>query len=79
MDVSAAPGGDTPGRASSEDRLQRLEVQVEALMEAVGVLARALEGGPAAEPQSVNIEEAARRAHEFLLLAKSVSGQRPWA
>jgi hypothetical protein len=58
--------------------LQRLEVQVEALMEAVGVLARALEGRPAAEPQSVNVEEAARRAHEFLLLAKSVSGQRPW-
>jgi hypothetical protein len=77
MDISAAPGGDTPGRASSEERLQRLEVQVEALMEAVGVLARALEGGPAPEPQSVNTEEAARRAHEFLLLAKSVSGQRP--
>jgi hypothetical protein len=57
--------------------LQRLEVQVEALMEGVGVLARALEGGPPAEAQSVNIEEAARRAHEFLLLAESVSGQRP--
>ncbi|HEY2080447.1 MAG TPA: hypothetical protein VGH53_29310 [Streptosporangiaceae bacterium] len=39
MDVSAAPGGDTPERALSEDRLQRLEVQVKALMEAVGVLA----------------------------------------
>ena len=77
MDVSAAPGGDTPGRALSEERLQRLEVQVEALMEAVGVLARALEGGPAPELQSVNTEEAARRAHELLLLAKSASGQRP--
>lgn len=59
-----------------EERLQRLEVQVEALMEAVGVLARAIEGGPAPEPQSVNTEEAARRAHDFLLVAKSVSGQR---
>jgi hypothetical protein len=77
MDVSAAPGGDTPGRVLSEERLQRREVRVEALMEAVGVLVRAGEGGPAAEPQCVNIDEAARRAHEFLLLAKSVSGQRP--
>lgn len=53
--------------------MRRLEVQVEALMEAVEVLAHGLEDGPAAEPQRVSTAEAARRAHELLLLAKSVS------
>jgi hypothetical protein len=60
-----------------EERFQRIEVQLEALMEAVGVLAHGLEGRPTADPLSSNTEEAARQAHEFLLLAKSASRQRP--
>ena len=56
--------------------MQRLEVQVETLTEAVSVLAHGLEHGPAAEPLSTTAEEAARRAHELVLLAKSASRQR---
>lgn len=43
---------------------------MEALIEAVQVLARGLENGPMAEPRNRHTEEAARRAHELLLLAK---------
>jgi hypothetical protein len=60
-----------------EERLQRLEVQVETLTEAVSVLAHGLERGPASEPLSTDAEEASRRAHELVLLAKSASRQRP--
>jgi len=48
-------------------------------MEAVGMLAHGLENGPSAEPQSLSTKEAARQAHELLLLAKSASGQKPQA
>lgn len=51
--------------------MRRLEGQVGALAEAIDVLARGLEGGPAAEPQERGAEEAARRAHELLLLVRS--------
>jgi len=44
---------------------------MEALIEAVEVLARGLENGPLAEPRDRHPEEAARRTHELLLLAKS--------
>jgi hypothetical protein len=44
---------------------------MEALIEAVAVLARGLERGPMDEPQNRRTEEAARRTHELLLLAKS--------
>lgn len=77
MSGSAESGNDPSGRVVTGERLQRLEVQVEALMDAVEALAHGLEDGPAAEPGSMNAEHAARRAHEFLLLAKSVSRQRP--
>ena len=50
--------------------MRRLEAHMEALAEAVEVLARGLENGPMAEPQNRHTEEAARRAHELLLLAK---------
>jgi len=43
----------------------------DALAEAVEVLARGLEGSPIAEPENHPAREAARRAHELLLLAKS--------
>jgi len=44
---------------------------VEAIAEAVEVLARGIEGSPMAEPEKHPAREAARRAHELLLLAKS--------
>ena len=56
--------------AAVERRVRQLEAQVEALAEAVEVLAHGLEGGPMAEPGATGPEEAARRAHELLLLAK---------
>jgi hypothetical protein len=48
-----------------------LEEQMEALVEAVEVLARGLENGPMTEPPNRHAEQAARRTHELLLLAKS--------
>jgi len=53
------------------DRLRLLEARVDALAEAVEVLARGLEGSPMAEPESHRVREAATRAHELLLLAKA--------
>jgi hypothetical protein len=44
---------------------------MEALVEAVEVLARDLENGPMAEPRNRHTEAAARRTRELLLLAKS--------
>jgi len=44
-----------------------------ALTEAVEALTRGLESSPMAEPPDHHIEEAARRAHELLLLAKSAA------
>jgi hypothetical protein len=49
-----------------------------ALAEAVEVLARGLESSPLAEPVNHHVEQAARKAHELLLLAKSaVPGSGP--
>jgi len=55
------------------ERVRRLEDQLTALTEAVEVLTRGLESSPMAEPPNHHIEEAARRAHELLLLAKSAA------
>ncbi len=57
--------------AAVEARVRRLETRVEALAEAVGVLARGIETGPMAEPGDRRAGEAARRASELLLLARS--------
>lgn len=57
--------------AKALDGLRRLEARVDALAEAVEVIARGLEGSPTAEPENHPAREAARRAHELLLLAKS--------
>src|SRR5208282_133032 len=78
MNRSAESG---PGSTSMtvEARVRRLEVQVERLTEAIEVLAHGLEGGPMAEPRNHHTEEAARRAHELLLLAKSAPPDRPQA
>ena len=57
--------------AAIERRVCVLEARVEAIAEAVGVLARGVEGGgPMAEPEDFRPQEAARRAREMLLLAK---------
>jgi hypothetical protein len=63
------PESDSAARAAL-DRVRRLEARVDALAEAVEVLARGLEGSPMAEPVNHPAREAARRAHELLLLAK---------
>jgi hypothetical protein len=60
-----------PGQPTCEERVQRLETQMETIIEAIGELARGLEGSPMAEPRSGHAERAARRTHELLLLAKS--------
>jgi hypothetical protein len=56
--------------AAVERRVRLLEARVEAIAEAVEMVARGLEGSPMAEPENHPAREAARRAHELLLLAK---------
>jgi hypothetical protein len=51
-------------------RVRLLEARVEAIAEAVEVLARGLEGSPTAEPEDSRPQQAARQARELLLLAK---------
>jgi hypothetical protein len=67
--------------ATALEGLRRLEARVDALAEAIEVLARGLEGSPMAEPGSSAARESARRAHELLLLAKpgdtTGSGRQP--
>lgn len=70
MDATAQPLSGYSGESALEERVHRLEAQMEALIEAVEVLSRGLENGPMTEPRNRHTEEAARRAHELLLLAK---------
>jgi hypothetical protein len=58
--------------AAVERRVRLLETRVEAIAEAVEVLARGLEGSPVAEPVNDPVRDAARRAYELLLVAKPV-------
>jgi hypothetical protein len=58
------------GATEVTERVLRLEDQVAVLIEAVEVLARGLESSPVAEPPNHHAEQAARRAHELLLLVK---------
>lgn len=74
--AAQAPSGSTAGPAL-EERVHRLEAQVEALIEAVEVLARGLENGFMAGPRNRHTEQAARRTHELLLLAKSAPADHP--
>jgi exonuclease VII small subunit len=71
MNASADPSSAAKGTTELTERVRRLENQLTALTEAVEVLTRGLESSPMAEPPNHHIEEAARRAHELLLLAKS--------
>jgi hypothetical protein len=70
MSGPAGPGRDAE-RAQIEERLRRLEAQVEALNDAVEELARGLGDRPAAAEPFIHAAEAGRRAHELLLLARS--------
>jgi hypothetical protein len=67
-----SPLATRPDRELTE-RIRRLEAQMVALAEAVEVLVRGLESTPLAEPVNHHVEEAARKAHELLLLAKSAA------
>ena len=71
MNASADPLSAAEGTTELTERVRRLEDQLTALTEAVEVLTRGLESSPMAEPPNHHIEEAARRAHELLFLAKS--------
>jgi len=71
MNTAAQQPPSAPAAPALEERVHRLEAQMETLAEAVEVLARGLENGPMAEPRNRHAEEAARRTHELLLLAKS--------
>ena len=77
MSTQADPPGGA-GTATLEQRVNRLEGQVDALIEAVEVLARGFEDAPiAAERSEADEERAARRAHELLLLVKAAQQAAP--
>ncbi|MFI5079878.1 MAG: hypothetical protein ACHQCE_02315 [Streptosporangiales bacterium] len=73
MNMSAGSPSAGNGVTDFTERIRRLEDQMAAVTEAVEVLARGLESNPMAGPPNRHIEEAARRAHELLLLAKSAA------
>ena len=78
MTTSADLPSAANGTTELTERVHRLEDQLAALTEAVEVLVRGLESSPMAEPANRHIEEAARHAHELLLLARSAApGARP--
>jgi hypothetical protein len=59
-----------PSMIIMEMRLRRLEDQVATLATAVKVLAHSLEDGPLAGPAERPVREAARQAHDLLLLVE---------
>jgi len=73
MNMSAGSSSAGNGTIELTERVRRLEGQMAALTEAVEVLTRGLESNPMAGPSNRHIEQAARRAHELLLLAKSAA------
>ncbi len=77
MNGSAGTASGRPDPGTVEQRLRGLEMQVEALTDAVDARARGLGEAPDAEPLGSHAAEAGRRARELLLLAKSVSPERP--
>lgn len=77
MSTHGKPSGAAAGSAL-EQRVGRLEGQVDALIEALEVLARGFEDAPmAAERTEADEERAARGAHELLLLAKAARQEGP--
>jgi exonuclease VII small subunit len=73
MNESAGSPPASGGVTELTERVRRLETQLAALTEAVEELVRGLESSPVAEPSNRHVEQAARRAHELLLLAKSAA------
>jgi hypothetical protein len=73
MNMSADSPSAANGTTELTERVRQLEGQMAALTEALEVLTRGLESSPMAEPPNRHIEEAARRAHELLLLAKTAT------
>ena len=73
MNASGGLPSAASGITELAEHVRRLEAQMAALTEAVEVLVRGLESSPMAEPPDRHVEEAARRAHELLLLAKSAA------
>ncbi len=73
MNGSAGSPPASDGGTEFTERVRRLEAQLVALTEAVEELVRGLESSPMAEPPNRHVEQAARRAHELLLLAKSAA------
>jgi len=73
MNMSADSPSAGNGTTGLTERVRRLEGQMAAVTEALEVLTRGLESSPVAEPPNRHIEEAARRAHELLLLAKAAA------
>jgi len=73
MNISADSPSAANGTTELTERVRRLEGQMAALTEALEILTRGLESSPMAEPPNRHIEEAARRAHELLLLAKTAA------
>jgi len=71
MNMSADSPSAANGTTGLTERIRRLEGQMAAVTEALEVLTRGLESSPMAEPPNRHIEQAARRAHELLLLAKA--------
>lgn len=67
MSELSGPG---PAPASLEERVHALEERVTALADAVRLLARGLEDVPTIEPGQRQAAEAARRAHELLLVTE---------
>lgn len=60
-----------------EERLHHLEAKVATLAGALRILARALEGGPMAEPGGREVAEAARQARDLLLTTDLSSRGQP--
>ncbi len=67
MNRQVGPYFQQPSKTVMEERIRQLETTVATLAEALGVLTRALEDGPLAEPGATTVTTAARQAHEMLL------------
>jgi hypothetical protein len=64
--------------AQLEERVRHLEARTEAVAGAIRLLARGLEENPLSEPdeRAGVVKDAARRAHELLLVADADQGSR---
>jgi hypothetical protein len=70
MTEQAGQRNPEPALIALEERVRALEVRLEAVADAVSVLAHGLEDLPTAEPRGPSAAAAARRAYELLLIAE---------